>query len=56
MVATYAEINRYSDFPLSGDFLDYLYKNLRASKMEFRDIGALTKVVRGMGVLGFHES
>lgn len=55
MIETYAIVNKYTPFPLSPDFLDHVYKSMLSSKLEYRDISALTKIIKNMGQIEFYE-
>lgn len=48
MVETYALVNHYTPFPLSNDFLDYIYKGMLASKIQYYNISSLTKLIKYM--------
>lgn len=48
MIDTYATVQKNTPFRLSGDFLDYVYKSLLTSKLEYKDISSLTKIIKGM--------
>ena len=51
MIETYAFVNKYTPFPLSPDFLDHVYKTLLSSKLEYKDISSLTKIINNMGLI-----
>ena len=36
LAETYAVVNTYTPFQLDPDFLDYMYKSMRASRLEYK--------------------
>lgn len=55
MIETYAIIQKNTPIPLSPDFLDYIYKSMTVSKIEYKDIASLTKIMKNMPSLGFYQ-
>lgn len=51
MIDTYAVVQRNTPFRLSGDFMDYIYKSMLTSKLEYKEISSLTKIIKGMPIL-----
>jgi hypothetical protein len=45
VIETYAVFQKHAPFPLSADFLDYLYKSMLSSRIEFKNIDSLTKLI-----------
>lgn len=54
MIETYAIIQRRTPIDLTPDFLDYIYKSMTTSKIEYKDIASLTKIMKNMEAIGFY--
>jgi hypothetical protein len=55
IVETYGVVYRYTPFPLAPEFLDFLYKSMVASKLQYHSIASLRKIAQNMPLLEFHQ-